>query len=86
VSASERAAALREQAERLDTIADLEEAAADAKAAYQADQNDRTKAAHRKASQALTDAREALRATAVVVSSGDGSTAVMPPPASGKGA
>lgn len=84
MSAQERAAALRAQAESLDAIAELETAAAEAKAAYQADNtNPELRAAHREASQALADAREEMRQDPVVISSGDGSTSVMPQPVSG---
>lgn len=87
MSAQERAAALREQADRLDSIADLEEAAGKAKAAYQDDrENDRKKSAHRKASQALATAREALRAEQVQRSVDAGGVAVTPQPANGTGA
>lgn len=62
MSATERAAALRAEADALDTIADLEATAAQAKAKYQAHPTEKYKEAHRAASAALTNEREARRA------------------------
>lgn len=56
------AAELRSQADRLDALAELEEAARSAKLAYRADTSDPAlRDAHRQASQALADARQAMR-------------------------
>jgi hypothetical protein len=78
-TSADRAAELRAQAAALDSIAVLEEASLDAKSAYRDALGDPdAKAAHRAASQALTEAREELRATAVAVATGEGSTTIVP--------
>lgn len=62
MSATETAARLRAEADELDQIAELEAAAAQAKAKYQAHPTEKYKTGHREAGQALTNAREARRA------------------------
>lgn len=87
MSAADEAAALREQAKRLDQVGKLEEKAAEAKAAYQADPtNEKLKAKHRAAGQALADAREAGRPrTPRVFGQDDDTTTVTPEPANAAG-
>ena len=56
------AAELRDRADAMEQLEDLQDAAAEAKAAYRENLDDEdAKAAHRAASQALADARAALR-------------------------
>lgn len=74
----DRAAELRAQAEALDAIGYLEDKAADAKAAYAESGDEKAKAKHRAASQALADAREEQRRTAVLVAAGEGNTTISP--------
>lgn len=76
----DRAAELRDQADRLEAIGKLEGKAFDAKRNYAENpDDDKAKAAHRKASQALADAREEQRKTAVLVAAGEGNTTISPP-------
>lgn len=63
VTSRSRAEKLRAQADQLDRLASLEEDLSQAKGAYRDAIDDETaKARHREASQALADAREAIRA------------------------
>jgi len=74
-SSAERAAAMREAAKDLDKLAKVEEAARAAKAAYRDNPDDpKAKAKHREASQALSDARTAVRSAETRVVPGDGVT------------
>lgn len=73
------AAELRAFADEVEKLEGLDDAAAKAKAAYQANLDDpEAKAAHRKASQNLNDAREKLRGAQFVTASNEpGSTTVV---------
>lgn len=64
---------LKQLAADLEVVADAEEKAAAAKAAYREDKSEENRAAHREASQALAEARSKVRAddTARMVSPGD---------------
>ena len=61
MDSASRAAALRAQAATLDALADIEQAATRAKAAYQAQPSRATKAAHIAAQEALREARWTAR-------------------------
>jgi hypothetical protein len=74
----DRAAELRAQAENLDAIGKLEAKAFDAKRAYAETGDEKAKDKHRAAAQALADAREEQRKTAVLVASGEGNTTISP--------
>lgn len=85
MSTDDRAAQLRALADDLEKIAKLEAAAANAKAAYRKDPTGRRKAAHRKASAELNEARDAARAAGVMTAANEpGSVTVSPAPV-GKG-
>lgn len=74
----DRAAELRAQADNLDKIAGLEDKASDAKRAYAESGDEKARDKHRKAAQALADAREEQRRTAVLVAAGEGNTTISP--------
>jgi siroheme synthase (precorrin-2 oxidase/ferrochelatase) len=78
VSSSNRAAELRALADNLDRIGELEETAAQAKAAYRDDPtSEEAKAAHQEAAAALNSARAEARGSRVMVASTEpGSVAV----------
>lgn len=65
MSTNDKIADLRALTEALEEVAAAESAAAEAKAAYRANPTPENRAAHRAASQALNDAREAVRGTDV---------------------
>lgn len=69
---TERAAALRALADQLDGLGGLEQAAAEAKAAYRDDPSETNKAAHRAASAALNAARAESRSSSLKTVDGGG--------------
>jgi LmbE family N-acetylglucosaminyl deacetylase len=84
MSTSDRVKELLAQAQALEGIAELEEKSEAATAAYRDNPDDQDlKAKHRDAAQALADARQEQRASAVIVASDPGSVSVQPNPATG---
>ncbi|OPG13641.1 hypothetical protein [Microbispora sp. GKU 823] len=67
MSTADRVAELRAQADALEALAGLEADLAEAKAAYDANPNEETKAARDQAMQALRDARALTRTDGVSV-------------------
>jgi hypothetical protein len=72
VKASERSTELRALADQLESLAELEEAAAEAKQRYRDDPSEENKEAHRAAGRALSDARAESRSGPVKAVPTDG--------------
>lgn len=70
MNASQRAAQLRAQADSLDSIGELEQAAAEAKTAYRQNPTAQNREAHRAAAAALNGARALTRDDDMVISTG----------------
>ena len=71
MSASQRAAELRELADQHDTLGALEDAHAAALEAYRADPNETTKQAYTDASEALREGRKDIRSSGLLVGSSE---------------